>query len=156
MRLYLPGEYDCLPERIMVRELVGRVILGGVGRKISQPWFWWSLGLKLIPPGTEYGVSAKAGDRTVLDLTSRWIYRIWGFGMMVWTLATWIVVSLAATPPLRARYHRCVLPTLQMVRSLLLHPSWTLRITLAALELLLTFFSPIVDRYVPLSLAKQN
>jgi hypothetical protein len=43
-------------ERLIAREVVGRVVLAGVGRRLGEGWFWWQIGLKVLgEPGTRRG-----------------------------------------------------------------------------------------------------
>lgn len=44
LKLGLPAEdWNSLLERTMVKEVMGRVVLGAVVKKIVQPWFWWGV-----------------------------------------------------------------------------------------------------------------
>lgn len=41
-------DYESELERGIVRELVARLVLGGVLRKVGEGWFWWGIGLGLF------------------------------------------------------------------------------------------------------------
>lgn len=57
LRLHLPPEdYAPAVERLIAREVVGRVVLAGLGRRLGEGWFWWQIGLKVLgEPGTRRG-----------------------------------------------------------------------------------------------------
>ena len=153
--LYLPPEeMACVPEVIMLREIIGRVILGGMARKIQQPWFWWSVGLKLLGPSptpTSILIPPRStSQRSTLNLILVALNRFYHAVSFLLQFPTWLLGVWAESPPLESRYRECSVPLILIVRSLVPNPSWTLRIILSTFELLLTFCSPIIDRCVDL------
>ncbi|ORX37630.1 PXA domain-domain-containing protein [Kockovaella imperatae] len=151
LKLNVEGEeYDCLPERIMIRELIGRLVLGGIARRISQPWFWWGLGLKLIGPSPDPSIALSTQkSASILKQGSKWICRIWKYLLLSWGFVTWVFVLLAESPRRQTRYRYCALPTVRMVRSIIVNPFWIFRSILATLELFVSFASPVIDRVIP-------
>lgn len=61
LRVLLPLEdYESDLERTIVREIIVRVVLVGLLRKLCQPWFWWQvIGSVLGPPKSERVAAVK-------------------------------------------------------------------------------------------------
>jgi hypothetical protein len=44
LKIVLPPEdWESELERGIVKEVVGRIVIGGVVKKVAQPWFWWGM-----------------------------------------------------------------------------------------------------------------
>lgn len=49
LRSHLPEkDYHCDLERTVLNEIIGNAVLGGTLRRVTQPWFWWRIGVNLI------------------------------------------------------------------------------------------------------------
>lgn len=162
LRLHLPAEeYGCSVERIMAREIVGRVVLGGIGLKLGYGWFWWSLILKFIGAPTSSRTKLEKKDNfkkwSFEDITN-WIYRglvgVYSGIMLLWSMGISIFAVYTAAPPFDERYRDCVQPWLSLGREILgvdgrkgiSARKWGLRITWAILEAVMTLFGPVIDR----------
>lgn len=110
LKTYLPpDEYACEPERLIAREILGRVVLGSIGKRIGEPWFWWGLGLKFLgePRASVFkdGADVRSGKGTlheelssVTDMgkseSSKWsLSTILATSISVWT-KIWMMVVL--------------------------------------------------------------
>jgi hypothetical protein len=75
LRRYLPSEqYASDVQRLMAMEILGRTVIGGLGRKLGEGWFWWGLILRFVGEpkdgrGSEQNVLAEGYDTSeaVLD-----------------------------------------------------------------------------------------
>lgn len=110
LRLHLsPSEYGSHVERLMTRELLGRSVLGSVGRRLGQGWFWWSIGLKFL---CEPGSSPLAGkevrqERSDAETVLRFFSRVWAVVVLVWTMGSSVVAMHSAAPPVEERLRHC-------------------------------------------------
>jgi hypothetical protein len=109
----------------MAREIVGRTVLGAVGRRVGEGWFWWQVGLKVLgEPGTprrrksgittpttfassvddaKEGIAeehtAPEGGQSILDLLADFLLRTWSLLLTFWSLATTLMATYSAAPP---------------------------------------------------------
>jgi hypothetical protein len=148
-------EYGSTVERLMARELVGRMVLGGVGKRLSEDWFWYSLLLKLLgEPGEKLRNEKDHKATTMAETTSRWITRIWS--TIIWTgIFTWFAFYSAA-PPAEKRYDGCLRPWLCLLQAFngydeTRHGKPILaRLLLGTTDGIALLVSPSIDRCVPL------
>ena len=155
IRLHLPPEeYAVAAERIMIRELLGRTIFGGVGRRITEAWFWWGLILKLLGHrGMSRPVHKVRHPVTVSDKIFERGRQVCLVVLGLWTFGTWTMAMLSAAPRL-PRYRNCSEPWLALGREVLgidgrfgSRPKrWTGRLVWGTIELIVGLFSPILDR----------
>jgi hypothetical protein len=102
----------------MARELVGRMVLGGVGKRLSEDWFWYSLLLKLLGECEEKVKNEKDQKSKPMGATAhRWITRIWNTMMIVWTGIFTLFAFYSAAPPAEQRYDGCLRPWLSLLQS---------------------------------------
>ena len=173
LRLYLPPEeYNVVVERIMVREILARSVLGGIAKRLCASWFWYSLLLKFIPlrtttrsgsvhtaptskgasDGVKHGPVGQVVEaiwRTYLSILSLSIM-IWMTLLKLWSTATWTMATLSSAPKVR---HRYTSQWISLGRAVLgidgnvaLERKWLTRITWGVLEVVLELFSPMLDR----------
>jgi hypothetical protein len=172
LRLYLPPEeYNVVVERIMVREMLARSVLGGIAKRLCASWFWYSLLLKFIPlrttrsgsvhtpptsKGASYGVKpgpvgqvVEAIWRTYLSILSLSIM-IWMILLKLWSTATRTMATLSSAPKVRNRYTSQWISlgraVLGIDGNVALERKWLTRITWGVLEVVLDLFSPMLDR----------
>lgn len=150
-------EYGSTVERLMARELVGRMVLGGVGKRLSEDWFWYSLLLKLLGEPGETGKNDKDHKATTMaETTSRWITRIWSAMMVVWTGIFTLFAFYSAAPPAEQRYDGCLRPWLSLLQSFIGYDDARdgkpilARLLLGTTDGIALLASPLIDRYVPI------
>jgi hypothetical protein len=148
-------EYESDVERLMARDVLAYSILGNVGRKLGESWFWWGLGLKLLGEPGRKGeaeeVEQNEDEKIVGFLTKLWI-GVLGFC----SFSTWANNVLSTAPPIEERYHQCTGPWLLVFREILgidgpagpTTRKWGARISWGLIELICNAFTPILDRYV--------
>lgn len=150
-------EYGSSVERLMARELVGRMVLGGVGKRLSEDWFWYSLLLKLLGESEEKVKNEKDQKSKAMGETAhRWIIRIWITMMVVWTGIFTLFAFYSASPPAERRYDGCLRPWLSLLQSFIGYENpregkpILARLLLGTTDGIVLLASPLVDRYVPL------
>jgi hypothetical protein len=152
-------EYGSTVERLMARELLGRMVLLGVGKRLSEDWFWCSLLLKLLgEPLDAEAVKAKARDkstdqaRNILDLAASWTTKIWTIIMLAWTSIFTIASFYSASPAPKQQYAGCGKPWLSLLATMIGHDSnrntkpILARLILGTLDCLTIIASPVIDR----------
>jgi hypothetical protein len=149
-------EYGSTVERLMARELVGRMVLGGVGKRLSEDWFWYSLLLKLLGEPGETGKDDKDHKAsTMAETTSRWITRIWSTMMIVWTGIITLYAFYSTSPPAEKRYDGSLRPWLSLLQAFTgydeAHDGKPIlaRLLLGTTDGIALLVSPLVDRYAP-------
>jgi hypothetical protein len=150
-------EYGSTVERLMARELVGRMVLGGVGKRLSEDWFWYGLLLKLLgEPGEKLRHEKDNKATTMAETTSRWITRIWSAMMVVWTGIFTLFAFYSASPPAKKRYDGCIRPWLPLLQAFIGYDEARdgkpilARLLLGTTDGIALLVSPLIDRYVPL------
>ena len=156
-------EYGSTVERLMARELVGRMVLGGVGKRLSEDWFWYSLLFKLLGEPGETGQNDKehsaVKSKPVVETAQRWITRIWSTMMIIWTGIFTLFAFYTAAPPAEQRYDGCLRPWLSLLQSLIGYDEARdgrpimARLLLGTMDGIALLASPVVDRYVSQFLA---
>jgi len=151
-------EYGSTVERLMARELVGRMVLGGVGKRLSEDWFWYSLLLKLLGEPGETGQNEKecsaARSKPVVETAHRWITRIWSTMMIIWTGIFTFFAFYSASPPAEQRYDGCLRPWLSLLQSFIGYNEACngkpilARLVLGTTDGIALLASPLADRYV--------
>jgi hypothetical protein len=151
-------EYGSTVERLMARELVGRMVLGGVGKRLSEDWFWYSLLLKLLGEAGETAQNVKehsaAKSKPVVETAHRWITRIWSVMMTIWTGIFTLFAFYSATPPAEPRYDGCIRPWLSLFQTLIGYDEARdgkrilARLLVGTTDGIALLASPLVDRYV--------
>ncbi|ORY34615.1 PXA domain-domain-containing protein [Naematelia encephala] len=158
LKLYLPPtEYAVETERIMLRELLGRVVLGGIGRKISQGWFWFSLLLKLFDAQPTTAPSAiKNKNINILQVTLGFLMALWTGLMGFWKAGVTLTEIISVLPQAPDNHHRILEPWLDLLRAILDIDGtrsgrrfWRKRLSFGALEMILNPFHPLFDRLLP-------
>jgi hypothetical protein len=151
-------EYGSTAERLMARELLGRMVLLGVGKKLSEDWFWYSLLLKLLgEPKSENPKKEKEGKvlptkRNIIDLVSTWIVRIWSMVIMAWTAILTLTAFYTSTPKAEKRFHGCINPWISVIGSMIGHDDTRdkkpiiARLLIGILDCFAILASPIIDR----------
>lgn len=161
-------EYGSTVERLMARELVGRMILMGVGKRLSEDWFWYSLLLKLLgDPDTESVHSTpikgtlsdradRAGNRArnILDTITSWTTKIWTAIMLCWTSILTMGAFYSGAPVPKQQYQGCAKPWLSLLATMIGHDSTRdtkpilARLLLGSLDCISSISSPFMSRYV--------
>lgn len=156
LALHLPEkDYAADAERLVVREVVARAVLGSIGRRLSQPWFYAQIGLKFIPHEKKQSQDAGLAHRL-----SRIYANVVMILALLWGFITWLVTFLPTCPP--AKYTRIADGPIVLLRALLgidgrggmVRAPIISRIAFAALEIIITLLSPVIDRVVPPLLEK--
>jgi hypothetical protein len=152
-------EYGSTVERLMARELVGRMVFGGVGKKLSEDWFWYSLLLKLLGEPEDAGVKTekdvpKTQPRTIIDTVYRWITRIWTTIITLWAGVITLIAFYSAAPPAEKRYDGSLRPWLSVIQSMIGYDETRdrkpilARLLLGSMDGVALLASPLIDRYV--------
>jgi hypothetical protein len=152
-------EYGSTVERLMARELVGRMVLGGVGKKLSEDWFWYSLLLKLLGEPEETGQDSEKGPsmpkaKPMIDTAYRSITRIWTSMITLWTGIITLFAFYSAAPPAAKRYDGCLQPWLNLIQSMIGYDETRdrkpilARLLLGSMDGVALLASPLMDRYV--------
>jgi hypothetical protein len=156
-------EYGSTVERLMARELVGRMVLGGVGKRLSEDWFWYSLLLKLLGEPGETATNQKDHQtQPIRETAHRWIMQMWSTMMMVWTGIFTLFAYHSAAPPAEQRYNGCLRPWLSVLQSFIGYEEARdgkpilARLLLGTTDGLALLASPLVDRYVSSQLPRRN
>ena len=151
-------EYGSTVERLMARELLGRMVLGGVGKKLSEDWFWYSLLLKLLgEPRSEDTEKedpqpARTTTPSISETVSRWMIRIWSLVTMIWTAVIAMTAFYSAAPAPQQRYDGCLRPWLSLIKSLVGHDEnrsgkpILARLLLGTIDCFALLSCPIIDR----------
>lgn len=151
-------EYGSSVERLMVRELIGRVILGGVGKKLCEAWFWYGLLLRLLSDSTSSVSSTK--DEAEVPPRRSYVERItFGFSKLyslffvIWTTLVTTAALYSSTPTPRPEYRQCMQPWLSVIRTLLEpsvldggHAPIVPRLLLGSVDMIAFLSSPVLDR----------
>lgn len=165
LRLHLPPEeYSSSAERIMAREILGRTVLGAVGRKVGEGWFFWTLGVRLLGPQKAENQEKAAGSEATtsrgamrwIDLVWIWALRIWALALMGWTSLSSLFARYTAAPPVHMRYRNCAQSWISLSREILgvdgrqglTRRRWILRISWGIIEGVLALLGPFIDRSV--------
>jgi len=151
-------EYGSTVERLMARELVGRMVLGGVGKRLSEDWFWYSLLLKLLGEPGEKEKDEKdhlaIKSKAMAETAHRWTTRIWSTMMMLWTGIFTFFAFYSASPSAEQRYDGCLRPWLSLLESFIGYDEARdgkpilARLVLGTTDGIALLASPLVDRYV--------
>lgn len=155
-------EYGSSVERLMVRELIGRVILGGVGRKLSEDWFWYSIFLKFLPgprgkeeTNSEKKQPALLPRKSHVERISSWISKIYSILILIWSSVVTIAALYSSSPTPRPEHRHYIQPWLLLVRSIYEtdqrnggYQPIIPRLLLGSLETIVYLASPLLDRYV--------
>jgi hypothetical protein len=156
-------EYGSTVERLMARELVGRMVLGGVGKRLSEDWFWYSFLLKLLGEPEEKVKNEKdQKSKAMAETAHRWITRIWSTMMIVWTGIVTFFAFYSAAPPAEHRYDGCIQPWLSVLQSFIGYDDARAgkpilaRLLLGTTDGIALLASPLVDRYVPPTKSQQK
>ena len=148
-KLYLPEkEYQVDVQRTMVRELIGRTVLGGVGRRLVEGWFWYGLILRLLPsPKPLYKATS---PRSLAENSLSIAYTVISGFWKIWAVGTWIAASLTAAPA--SEHKDCASSWLELARVILGvdgrlgKRNWALRLAWGLIEMVMVLFSPLLDR----------
>ena len=162
LRLYLsPAEYEVTVERVVIREVLGRSVLGSVGKKVGKGWFWWSIGLKLLgEPGLKASMSRQVREeRDVAEVLIQLFNRIWAIAILVWMMGASMAATLSAARPVQDKYCGIADPWLQLGRAILGvdgrsgmdRSTWRKRLVWGGVEIIIAFSGSVLDRYDPLT-----
>jgi hypothetical protein len=156
-------EYGSTVERLMARELVGRMVLGGVGKRLSEDWFWYSLLLKLLGEPEEKVKNEKDQKSKAMGATAhRWITRIWNTMMVVWTGIFTLFAFYSAAPPAEKQYDRCLRPWISLLQSFVGYDEtrdgkpMLARLLVGTTDGIALLVSPLVDRYASPSTSQRK
>ncbi|BEJ13493.1 hypothetical protein CspHIS471_0306670 [Cutaneotrichosporon sp. HIS471] len=156
-----PAEYEADAQRLIVREVVARSVLGGVGKRLAAPWFWAELLLKHLdkpalpstPSPPTKGLSAKLGAHAahVLDAVLYVWTRLLALVTLLWNGAIFLTAAWSGAPP--PTKNHVLDPWVVLLRegALFLSPTprLGLRLTLGAVDVLATLLGPAADRLAP-------
>lgn len=166
-------EYASDAERLIVREVVARSVLGNIGKRLCAPWFWSELGLKLLtanasstgytsnsdpdltPLDTAPALAARLGAHAAhaLDaLTLLWS-RLTSTLVFLWSTAIFLTAAWSGAPPPPSK--GVLDPWLVLLHEAALFlsppsgPSLALRLSLNTLDALAILARPAADRLAP-------
>jgi hypothetical protein len=146
-----PDEYAVDVERVMMRDILARTVLGGVARRVAEPAFWWAIFLKFIPVRQARSKSAGSGVG-VLEKLGAMLDRTVALCISLWTMGVWVVAAYTAAPPSSYRQStRCWLELGREVLSVdgrMGWKNWPLRMVWALVEIVFLLLSPVLDRSV--------
>ena len=150
VKLYIPTEVKPQVERLMLREILGRAILGGVARRLVEPWFWHQVILKLLgEPGTAHSQKGQVQRPTATEDLGAFLARIWTLLLSLWTLAASLMAFYSAAPPTRDTYVGCHVVWIDVLRELSgveTDKRWARRWTFGIIEALISLVGPMFDR----------
>jgi len=138
LRLYLPpAEYGTNVERLIAREVLGRSVLGSVGKRLGQGWFWWSIMLKSLgKPGSDTKLSEQAREeKNIIPMAS-------------------VIAILSTAPLVQVKYRGVADPWLRLGREVLgidgraglERTFWRRRLVWGVVEMALGLFGSVLDR----------
>lgn len=142
-----PEDYASDAERLIVREVLARAVLENIGKRLSAPWFWVQLGIKLIPP------KRQRPRRTLWGSIAHMYTVLLSCVHFIWAAGVFIVQEMRqATTP---KHKHVAGPWLALVRAILVGPGvitptpvfipWALLL----LESVCLILTPILDRLLP-------
>lgn len=140
-----PADYASDAERLIVREVLARAVLASIGRRLSAPWFWAQLGIKLLPE--RQPKQPRSVFKAVKKLYSAGIALL----LFLYASAKFIIEELRSTQtpsrkrvldPWLALLHALVEPTIFPT------PIW-LSLVLLFLDSTALVLSPFFDRLLP-------
>lgn len=142
-----PEEYKVVVQRSMVREIIGRTILGSVARRLGEPWFWWGLLLRFLPAPR---MPTKAAHADVISTIAATFGSILRSAMKMWSMIIWLSAMFTAAP--RTRYTQTTDCWVELLREVLNvdgrlgRRHWSLRIVWGCFEAIVFLLSPLLDR----------
>jgi hypothetical protein len=140
-------EYKAGVQRVMVREIIGRTVLGNVAKRIGEGWFWWALLLKFLPgpKAPRRGNPTSAVQRAISLAVGAWTSCVWAWGMIIW-------LSTMFTAAPHTQYGQTTSCWVELFREALNvdgrsgRRNWALRMVWAVLEGVMFLLSPLSDR----------
>ena len=154
-------EYAVTVERTMMRELIGRTILGNIAKRIGEDWFWWGLLLKFLPdhPAHSAHPAHPSADKShpsvdghpMLDRAIGMMERLARGVVAIWTAGVWVMATYTAAAPgvTHAQTTRCWLEFAREVLNIdgrAGRRNWPLRVLWGTVELFFLLLSPLFDR----------
>lgn len=141
----------------MAKEIIGRTVLGAVGRKLGEGWFWWTLGLKLLGSDSSEMEAPEREQKTRrgrIDIAWQILLGIWNLAILAWSTLVWTMARYSAAPPTSARYNNCMKPWLDLTREILgvdgrsdpIPRRWALSLAWGTIEAILIILQPFIDR----------
>lgn len=149
----LPVEdYKITVQRTMVREIIGRTVLGSVARRIGEPWFWWTLFQRFLPTTSSTPSKSPSEDTDMFGQIASGIWGIWTVCVKIWAGIIWLGTMFTAAPT--ARYSQTTECWVELLREILNvdgrggRGNWALRIVWGIVEAFLFLLSSLLDRSV--------
>lgn len=143
-----PDEYAVDVERVVMRDILARTVLGGIARRIAEPAFWYALLLKFIP--VRHARPKDAKNRAGwLETAGGVLDRMVNMCFTVWAMGVWVVAAYTAAPPGYRQSTRCWLELGRETLSVDGRMGWTnwpLRIVWAIVEVVFLLLTPVLDR----------
>lgn len=131
-----PADFESDAERLIIQEVLARAVLANIGRKLSAPWFWAQVGIKLLPPPKPRDIRAT-------------LYRAYSVLIVAVSFLWTTCRGLFHTRPARGRVAD---PWLILLRTLVETPGPTpiyVSLLLLLFESLCLLLSPVIDRLFP-------
>ncbi|WVQ66405.1 uncharacterized protein L199_004585 [Kwoniella botswanensis] len=169
INLYITPEGRQIPdvERLMIREILAKSILGSIIKRLCEGWFWYQIVLKLLgEPTSEDGTTkenqklegckekeGKSVDQIILQYINTFI----NICIKLWNIFINIIALYSAAPKEKGRYQRCYEPTLLLIRELvgvdgyegMERKRWSKRLIWGGVELVVGLFGGVLDRLLP-------
>ncbi|KAK6908829.1 hypothetical protein I204_01886 [Kwoniella mangroviensis CBS 8886] len=169
INLYVTPEGKQIPdvERLMIREILAKSILGSIVKRLCEGWFWYQIVLKLLCEPTNNNDTAnkhpdleeckekegRSVDQTILHFFNTFI----NICIKLWNLSINIIALHSAAPKEKGTYQRCYEPTLLLLREIvgvdghegMERKRWSKRLVWGGAELVVGLFGGILDRLLP-------
>ncbi|RXK39687.1 hypothetical protein M231_03042 [Tremella mesenterica] len=153
-KLYIPIETQSEVESPILREILGRAVLGAISRRLVEGWFWYQIILRFLgEPKSNVTVKETAVKERTTATEDIWAFfvRLWTVLLGIWTWATGVVALYSETSR-DERYDGCHLIWLGVIREILgvdEERIWHRRLIWGSLEMFVNLLGPIIDRLSP-------
>ncbi|WRT69795.1 uncharacterized protein IL334_006786 [Kwoniella shivajii] len=165
-------------ERLMSREILSKSILGSIGRKLIQNWFWYSIILKLLGEPNSHSTSSssitatststsssnqlytKEGDdkyQSIDQLIMKWSTRLISIFVKIWGGIISLIAIYSASKDYGPKYGRCYEPILLLTKEILgvdgrnglYRRNWPARMIWGMTEMIVSLSGGVLDRILP-------
>ncbi|WWD04234.1 hypothetical protein V865_002302 [Kwoniella europaea PYCC6329] len=169
INLYVTPEGKQIPvvERLMIREILAKSILGSIVKRLCEGWFWYQIVLKLLgEPTSEDGTTnenqklegcKEKEGKSIDQIILHYINTLINICIKLWNISINIIALYSAAPKGKGSYQRCYEPTLLLIREIvgvngyegLERQRWSKRLVWGGVELVVGLFGGILDRLLP-------
>ncbi|EIW71402.1 hypothetical protein TREMEDRAFT_73296 [Tremella mesenterica DSM 1558] len=149
-KLYIPIETQSEVESPILREILGRAVLGAISRRLVEGWFWYQIILRFLgEPKSSVSVKETAVKERTTATEDIWAFfvRLWTILLGIWNWATGVVALYSETSR-DERYDGCHLIWLSVIREILgvdEERIWHRRLIWGSMEMFVNLLGPIID-----------